>query len=110
MAELDDLKISLHAATTLCEDILDRFSISDSMREYNSCKTQLKLADETYPSITTALSTLQVKNKVSLDTTKLDTMKVTKRGLNARIMTCYRGLDSWEESNPIIVGQIAREL
>ena len=51
MMELDDLRISLYAATTLCEDILNRFSISSSMdqEEYNDCKNDLKLATDTYP-------------------------------------------------------------
>ena len=65
MTELDDLRISFYAATTLCEDILKRFSISSSMdlEEYNDCKNDLKLATDTYPSITNALSSIQVKTR-----------------------------------------------
>ena len=65
MTELDDLRISFYAATTLCEDILNRFSISSSMdlEDYNDCKTYLKLADDTYPSITNTLSSVQSPNQ-----------------------------------------------
>ena len=70
------------------------------LEDYNDCKTHLKLADETYPLITNALSSLQIKSRGSLDTTELDAMKVTKGGLNSRITTCYKGLGSWRKSNP----------
>ena len=102
MTELDNLRISFYAATTLCEDILNRFSISSSMdlEEYNDCKNDLKLATDTYPSVNNALSSLQVKNKGTLDSTELDSMKVTKAELNSRIKNCTKGLGLWRKSNP----------
>ena len=65
MTELDDLRISFYAATTLCEDILNRFSMD--LEEYNNGENDLKLDTDTYPSITNALSIIQGKNKGTLE-------------------------------------------
>ena len=72
MGEPDDLRVAFYSATTLCEDILDRICFSSSMglEEYNDCKNHLKLANETYPSVSSALSDLQKPwNKGTLDST-----------------------------------------
>ena len=98
MTELDDLRVSFYAATTLCEDILNRFSISSSMdlEEYNDCKDNLKLATETYPSVSNALSTLsnlQARNKGTLDSTELDAMNTTKKDLLTRFSAKWSDLE-----------------
>ena len=104
MEELNDLRSDFYSATTLCEDILNRFTISNSMdlEQYNDCKENLKLATETYPSVNNALSRLQVKNKGTLDTNELDSMKVTNADLNSRIKSCNRCLGQWRKSNPVV--------
>ena len=50
--------------------------------------------------VNNALSSLQVKNKGTLDANELDSMKVTKAELNSRITSCNRGLGQWRKSNP----------
>ena len=102
MEELDDLISEFYSVTTLCEDILNRFTISTSMdlEENNDCKENLKLATETYQSVNTALSRLQVKNNGTLESNKLASMKVTKADLNSRIKDCNKGLGQWRKANP----------
>ena len=102
MGELDDLRIAFYSATTLCEDILNRFTISNSMdlEEYNDFK-DLKLATETYPSVSTALSRLQVKNKGTMDTNELDAMNTTKKDLLTKLSANWSDLDQGVSNNTI---------
>ena len=60
MEELDDLRSEFYTATTLTEDILNKFTISDSMdlHEHDICNENLKLATGTYPLVGAALSRL----------------------------------------------------
>ena len=65
MEEIDYLRSEFYNATTLTEDILNRFTISDSMdlHDYDDCNENLPLATGPYPLVTAALSRLQVKKK-----------------------------------------------
>ena len=103
----DDLRVAFYSAATLCEDILDRICFSSSMglEEYNDCKNHLKLANETYPSVSSALSALsdlqKPWNKGTLDSTELDAMKTTKKDLITRFSANWSDLDQWVSNNPI---------
>ena len=94
MKELDELRSEFYNATTLTKDILNSFTISDSMdlHDYDNCNENLQLATGTYPLVTAALSRLQVKNKGTLESTELASMKTTKTDLNSHITNCNNGL------------------
>ena len=71
------------------------------LEEYNDCKDNLKLATETYPSVSNALSNLQVRNKGTLDSTELDAMNTTKKDLLTRFSANWSDLEQWVSNNPI---------
>ena len=72
VGDFDSLRVEFDTATILTEEILNRFTISDSMdlHKYDDCNESLKLATGTYPLVAAALAKIQVKNKGTLDSTE----------------------------------------